>query len=179
VLYALTRRALGPALATYAAQPVTLVDIGTAKGFSALCLEWARRDSGLLGRVVSLDVIDPAARRLRNTIADCDGPKTLAELLAPWPEAEAIEFRHEPADAWLARSTDRVVLAFVDGKHTREAVTREGVLLSARQQPGDLAVFDDLQLPPVAAAVADLATAYDFRYVLASPARIYAIGTRR
>lgn len=90
VIYAVTRAYLEGAT-----HDVTLVDVGTAKGFSALCLLWAMQDAGCRGRVISVDVIDPMARVRRNTVAEVDGYRTLAETLAPWPESQAIEFRQQ------------------------------------------------------------------------------------
>jgi predicted O-methyltransferase YrrM len=176
VIYALAAALL---VRTPAGGPVTLLDIGTAKGFSALCLEWARRDLHVEGRVVSVDVIDPAAAVLRNTVAECAGPQTLAQILAPWPEAETIEFRHDSGLDWLARTAGRIRFAFVDGKHTHDVVKREGFLIADRQHPGDVVLFDDVQLWPVASALSVLREAYDFQFLEAAPERIYGIGIRR
>jgi len=52
-------------------------------------------------------------------------------------------------------------------------------MLAARQRPGDLVVWDDLQIPGVNQAVDDAAVWYAVAPVLASADRAYAIGTRR
>ncbi len=174
VLYALARAYL-----TNYNGPVTLLDIGTAKGFSALCLAWALRDVGGLGAVVSVDVIDPRARTYRNTVADCGGAKTLAEILEPWPDADSITFVCSTGVAWLDRHPVRVNVAFVDGKHDGAVVHREGELLAGRQYQGDLVVFDDIQIAGVGLAVEQLGAVYDLSYVAPKPERIYAIGVRR
>src|SRR5262245_9408863 len=64
ILYALTRHYLQGQI------DVSLLDVGTAKGFSALCLLWSLRDTDILGSVTSVDVIDPLARVKRNTVAE-------------------------------------------------------------------------------------------------------------
>lgn len=158
--------------------PVHLLDIGTAKGFSALCLQWALTDSGLAGDVVSVDVIDPEARVERNTVAECDGLKTLAEILEPWPEARAITFVKATGQSWLTTHTPRVHVAFVDGKHTYDAVSWEGALLATRQQAGDRVIFDDVHIPGIAEAMAELKS-YAFDTLAILPHRKYAIGRRR
>lgn len=175
VLYALARKVF----AELNEGPVTALDIGTAKGFSALCLEWARIDAGRCGQVTSVDVIDPASQVRRNTVADCDGLKSLREIMAPWPEADAIEFLHDTGIDWLTRTSGRVHFAYVDGKHTHDVVKREGLLLSDRQQPGDVVMFDDCQIDGVAQAVRDLEAVYDVQMLVVLPERRYAIGTRR
>lgn len=158
---------------------INLLDIGTAKGFSALCLLWALRDSGVEGHVTSVDVIDPGARVARKTIAEIDGLQTLAETLAPWSEAAEIEFLQSTGIDWLQANKGRVHIAFVDGSHEAAVVGREGHLLSDRQQSGDIAVFDDVHRPDLLAAVRSLKYFYEFSVIEALPTRHYAIGWRK
>lgn len=155
-----------------------VLDIGTAKGFSALCLQWALRDVGVTGHVVSVDVIDPCSRVTRNTVAELGAPLTLFELLRPWPEAATITFRHMTGIDFLLGYQGRIDCAFIDGKHTGAVVAQEGLLLAERQQPGDLAIFDDVHLKDVRQAVSDL-RAYNLEWISASPLRAYAVGRRR
>jgi predicted O-methyltransferase YrrM len=159
--------------------PVTILDIGTAKGFSALCLQWALMDSGRLGAVVSVDVLDPNGRELRNSVAELDGPKTLAEFLKPWPEATAITFLKFTGVDWLRSHPARVHVAFVDGKHSGSVAYQEGLLLAAGQESGDLAIFDDVQIDGIALAVKQLRKFYQFEELVISDVRRYAIGVRR
>lgn len=156
-----------------------ILDVGTAKGFSALCLLWSLQDSGKAGRVTSVDVIDPLGRVQRNTIAEVDGLKTLAETLAPWPEAQSIDFRKSTGIEWLHGHGDRIHVAFIDGKHSGAVVLQEGHLLAVRQMPGDLAIFDDVHIPDVSIAVNSLYPDYRLKYLEVLPNRHYAIGVRR
>lgn len=159
--------------------PMLFLDIGTAKGFSALCLQWALGDAGRAGRVVSLDVVDPSARLLRNTVAEVDGPLTLDETLEPWPETKDIVFLRCASLDYLREARDRVNAAFVDGKHEGEVVMKEGTSLSRLQKPGDAVVFDDVHLPSVCQAVESLAGSYLLEWVDVLPERRYAVGWRR
>ena len=160
--------------------PAHLVDIGTAKGFSALCLRWALSDSQVLGRVTSIDVIDPAARVRRNTVAELDGYLTLYETLAPWSEMRGTEFVCGEGLTWLQSSSSRIHMASIDGKHTEAVVREEALKLAERQQPGDLVFFDDVHLPGVAAAVRRVADVYDVleRFDVL-PQRAYLVAVRR
>lgn len=185
VIYAVTRHYLAQVL--FNARTVspddptfTTLDIGTAKGFSALCQRKAFLDAGAPCQLNSVDVMPPAARCYRNTVAELDGGglKTIAEILAPWPEAADITFLESTGIDWLQRHPERIHVAFVDGKHTGEVVRQEGKLLAKRQQAGDVAIFDDCQMPPVSQAVASLGEWYRIEYVKADP-REYAIGRRR
>ncbi len=172
-IYALTRAYL-----VLGRNGVTLLDIGTAKGFSALCLQWALDDSDLFGDVISVDVIDPKSHTLRNTVVECDGLKSLVDVLGPWPEANLIDFRHETGIGWLMDHPERVHVAFVDGKHSRDVVAKEAELLRDRQEPGDLVIFDDVQIQGVADAVGTI-SGYDVECVTVKPERRYAIARRR
>ena len=173
ILYTLMRQrlALEP-------NPVTCLDIGTAKGFSALVMRWALDDAGVEGTVLSVDVLDPLARVRRNTVAEVDRYLTLAETLAPWPEAQRIEFRQMTGVAAL-KSLKRVHVAFVDGKHTFAAVAEEVALLAARQQAGDLVMFDDAQIDGVAKAVGAASSHYEVSRFDLLPHRAYLLGIRR
>lgn len=187
VLYAAARRYLlgrdpgEGANGRHKAEPLSFLDIGTAKGFSALAMEWALADAGQNGTVTSVDVIDPAARVRRNTIAEVEGFRTLAEILQPWPESRAVRFLQSAGAVWLATAADRVHFAFVDGKHRGDVVRLEAGLLDGRQRSGDVIVFDDVHIPDVVEAVqAALRGRYNVRYVTAiEGAREYAVATKR
>lgn len=160
--------------------PVTILDIGTAKGYSALCLFWALHDSKREGQVYSVDVIDPTVRCLRNTVAEIEGLKTLAETLEPFPEAGKIVFEQSTGLQWLANHKERVHAAFVDGKHTGPVVEAEGELLAVRQKPGDVAIFDDVHLRGIYNAIYSLKKYYDVEFVTIRPnERAYAVGYRK
>lgn len=173
ILYALTRHYLAACTG-----PVRLLDIGTAKGYSALCLLWAVMDAKLHGRVTSVDVIDPLSDERRNTVAECDGSKTLADVLRPWPESQRIDFVKSSGQLWLTAHPERVNVAFVDGKHSYPAVSWEAALLSERQHEGDIVMFDDVHIPDVRKAVSELRS-YAVQYVPVLPNRQYAIARRK
>lgn len=153
-----------------------MLDIGTAKGFSALCMRWAQPQQ----RIVSVDVIDPLARVRRNTVAEVDGYRTLAETLEPWPESKSVEFVRSTGGEWLRGCSDRISFAFVDGKHTFDAVSTEMVELCRLQETGDVTLFDDVQIPGVARAVQNLSLTrrYKITYVGARQNRRYALAVR-
>ncbi len=157
---------------------VTLLDIGTAKGFSALCLAWALHDAYATGEVVTVDVIDPMARIYRNTVAEVNGPVTLADLLSPWPEADRIDALKMPGARWLQTQQSRVHLAFVDGKHSGSVVKQEGVFLWKLQEAGDVIVYDDVHLPEIWQAVKSVPD-YAVERIDVLPERAYAVAVRQ
>lgn len=177
VLYAVARRRL-EALPE-SESPVRLLDIGTAKGFSALCLQYALDHAHRTGLVTTVDVIDPLEAVRRNTAAEVDGFKTLREILAPFPAASRIVALKTTGLAWLESTTGRLHVVFVDGKHTGAVVAQESRLIAQRQEPGDVVVWDDVHIADVRAAVEKMAGAYEIEWLQVLPHRAYAIGVRR
>lgn len=160
------------------ARPAQFLDIGTAKGFSALCALWAAKDSQFPVKITSVDVIDPEGIEKRNTVAEVKGPVTLHQILKPWPEAREIEFKKMTSLAWFEKNPNvRVCFAFVDGKHAYDVVKKESEELALRQQPGDVIVFDDVQIEGVCQAVRELGR-YRVREIRVKDLRSYAIAER-
>lgn len=161
--------------------PLAAVDIGTAKGFSALCARWALDDAGHpSSSVTSVDVIDPSAAVQRNTVREVDGLKTLYETLEGFDGVDRITFVGGDSTAILEGWTQRVGFAFVDGKHSFHAVYRDAQALTGLQQTGDVIVFDDVQIPAVREAVALQSADYQLSELVAIPGkRSYVIGRRR
>lgn len=179
VIYAAIAKAVGDAVWTPGMW--VHVDIGTAKGFSALCARWAIDQFGVPAAVHSVDVLPQRERVRRNTCAEVDGLKTLAEVLAPWPEAVGMIAFHESTGIdFLRRSGERIHSAFVDGKHSAEAVGAEWRELAKRQEHGDIAIFDDVQMEPVSRGLKGADAVYTFeRLSLGTVNRTYAIGVRK
>jgi predicted O-methyltransferase YrrM len=175
VLYAVTREYLHRS----EDDAFNVFEIGTAKGFSAMCLLTALMDAEATGWVTSVDVMPPDERVRRNTVAEVTGLKTLHETLEPWPEANGIAFIESTGIEWLTQHPERVHVAFVDGKHSGVVVRQEGLLLADRQEAGDVVVFDDVHIPDVGAAVDSLKRVYDIERLQVLPKRAYAIARRK
>lgn len=161
VIYAVLRKLLDEKPDTSAND--VLLDIGTAKGFSACVMAKALHDAGRTDITIeSVDVVDPAAKVRRNTVAELDGFKSVHEVMSPFlPSGVALKLYGCGSFAVLEklrRESKRVLFAFVDGKHSYAVVNREARLLSGLQRENDIAIFDDCQLPEVNRAVATLST---------------------
>lgn len=179
VIYSTLRRYLeGP----YDGRAIAL-DIGTAKGFSACVMSHAIADAGADYDIVSLDVIDPNARAIRNSVAELDGLKTIDEFVSGHINPSVMTTFHGGGSTpWLnyaLRQNLRVGFAFVDGKHTHQQVYFEGMAISQLQKPGDVVVFDDCQIDPVCRAVDALPeSAYHINYIDIG-LRVYAVAVRQ
>jgi predicted O-methyltransferase YrrM len=182
VLYAV----LGDYLATKTPGAIHILETGTARGFSALCMARALADAGTPGCIVSLDVLPHMRPIYWNCIDDCEGRKTRESLLAPWRDLlEPIMFLQGDTRQTLRRlALARVHFAFLDAQHSYEAVIEEAAYVMARQQPGDVIVFDDVtatMFPGVVAAVDEIERQHPYavQRVAVSDQRGYAIATRQ
>lgn len=159
------------------------LDIGTAKGFSALMVRYAALDMGVPCRVHSCDVVRPDEPQWRNTVLECgrDVPLTLPETLAAFPAASDIVFYGMSGAHWLmSASPGHVHFAFVDGKHSGHVVRQEAQMLASQQEQGDVIVFDDVHIPDVrSAAWSTLGNAYERRVIQVLPKRAYMLCRRK
>lgn len=166
------------------------LDIGTAKGFSAVCMAIARRDSGLTRAIVSIDKVDPLERVYRNSRLEAiaERPLTVYEF-TEWIQPGPIAFMGGGSEIYFRqaltrRDSPRIMFAFVDGKHDFEVVRNEGHWLANFQVAGDVILFDDVQIKPVAEAVevfGELHSQYHIEYLDLNPVanRRYALATRK
>jgi predicted O-methyltransferase YrrM len=125
---------------------LTVVETGTARGFSALCLAKALHDVGATGKIVTFDVLPHGVKILWNCVSDADGPRTRAELLANYAELTEryLIFHAGDSKRELAKITfPRVNLAFLDSVHTYEHVMAEFSSIGDHQAAGDIVFFDD------------------------------------
>lgn len=141
---------------------VLFLDIGTAKGFSAVVMSWAIADAerSASARVESVDIVDPEMLVKRNSVIECDTLYTVYQFTAPFvAPATDVRFYGGGSANWLglaARAGRRIGFAFVDGKHTHDAVMFEALQVAKLQRPGDVIVFDDMQIKDLAKAVVNL-----------------------
>lgn len=181
VLYALLRKYLEDRDA------VCAVDIGTAKGYSAVVMARAIDDSGKTGRVVSIDVVEPTDRIARNSVleADHDERFTIAEFTDPFLGKTRPHFISGGSLAFLRQAVEgklHIGFAFVDGKHEKDVVREELRLLTKIQGLGDYIMFDDCHLQPVFEAAKRAVDIYDMTFVNVIPdkpsKRAYIYGRR-
>jgi cephalosporin hydroxylase len=173
VIYALARKLLAdsPGAGLF-------VDIGTAKGYSAVVMGWAIADAGANNWVLSIDAVDPSTRVTRNSVIEGDELFTVHEFVAPFIERSVrTEFVGGGSDFVLSGLSERVRFAFVDGRHSFAAVTADIANLQRLQQAGDIALFDDTQIDAVSAALGKL-RGYHVKRLRVNSLREYAVAVR-
>ena len=123
-----------------------VLETGTGRGFSALCMAKAMIDSDASGHVVTVDVLPHNTPMIWNCIDDHDGLKTRHELLSRWPhELGRVIFIQGRTKTQIPRiGLSRVHFAFLDAQHTTEDVIGEYVYVRTHQQIGDMIFFDDV-----------------------------------
>lgn len=170
--------ALGRSLIMRTADDQFWLDLGTAKGFSAVFMFLAALESrGSWGwNILTLDVIDPSSREPRNSIED---GKTVPEFVDPFLPPicrQNLLFGKVPVPE--SAFGDRINFAFIDGSHTYDGVKSDIRTVTPRQQAGDIIMFDDLQVPAVAKAVSEL-KGYEIEIIRLMPTRKYAIAVKQ
>lgn len=165
--------------------PLTVLETGTARGFSALCMAKALADAGRDGMVITLDSLPHDEAMYWNCVDDWDGPTSRSQLLALWPE----ELRRTVfVQGWTRRQLvrlgiSRIGFCFLDAQHTHQDVLAEFRFVSSRQKPGDVIVFDDVTpgvFPGVVSAVREIENegSYAIEFIGEQSQRGYAIAIR-
>ena len=128
--------------------PLTILETGTARGFSSICMSKALIDQKTSGYITSLDCISHNEKMLWNSISDLDGPKTRYDLLSKWPkELSNIIFIQGWTKELIKRlGFQRINFAFLDAQHTKNDVLLEFNYVYERQKTGDIIIFDDVTL---------------------------------
>jgi predicted O-methyltransferase YrrM len=165
---------------------MTLLETGTARGFSALCLARALSDSGQSGKIVTFDVLPHDVSMFWNCIADAQGPRTRADLLHEYENLleEFVIFHQGYTETALGKlAVSRIHFAFLDGSHTYQSLSNECGYVKKRQKRGDIIFFDDYTpqvFPGVVRAVDEMCPSEEYtkQIVTVSEERGYVIARR-
>ena len=125
---------------------VNVVETGTARGFSALCMAKALADAGASGKIVTFDVLPHDTPIYWNSVVDATGPRSRAALLADYADLIDRHVLFHRGDTRLElrkMAFPRVHFAFLDSVHTYDHVMAEFASIRGRQRPGDVLFFDD------------------------------------
>ena len=125
---------------------INVLEIGTARGFSSICMSKAIDDSNIGGEIITVDIIPNNKVFFWNCIDDHERPKTRLELLSKWKkELKKIIFKVGPSRFVLKKiKMRRINFAFIDGMHDLPNVKREFNFINLRQKKNDIIIFDDV-----------------------------------
>ena len=166
---------------------VNILETGTARGFSAICMARALDKMNIGGTIRTIDPLPHNKKMYWNCISDIDGKHTRKELLRNYSDliAARIKFIEGNAENILQTlNINRVHFAFLDAMHSYEEVMLEFNYLFNRQKKGDMIIFDDYTkslYPEVIKAVDEICENYPYhkKVILVSNQRGYAITTRK
>ena len=124
----------------------TILETGTARGFSAICMSKVLIDQKVKGKIISLDCISHTQKMYWNCISDIGGKTSREELLLNWEqELKNIIFIQGWSKEILKRiGLNRINFAFLDAQHTKKAVMEEFKYILRLQKKGDIIFFDDV-----------------------------------
>ena len=177
VLYSILRKYIQDQNINY----IKILEIGTARGFSSICMSKAIIDSKINGKISTIDIISNKNKIFWNCIDDHDGKKSRQELLNPWEkQLKNINFLTGPSSLILKKiNYDRINFAYIDGMHDDFNVRKEFKFISMKQKKGDFIIFDDYSsnFPDIIRFVNEIRDdeVYEIKIVSSSKHRSYAI----
>ena len=126
---------------------LNVVETGTARGFSSLCMAKALFDSEYDGKICTIDIIPHDKKIFWNSISDHQyGKITRGQLLKDWSnliERYIFFIKGTSKDVLKKHEILRIHFAFLDANHTFNDVMYEFYKISKSQKSGDIIVFDD------------------------------------
>ena len=168
VLYTALSKYLNDHMPQDIGDSILIVETGTARGFSALCMAKALADQERPGTILTFDLLPHRTRMYWNCIDDYDGPKSRSELLKPWNDLVERYVIFHQGDTRLEMPkvhTERIHFCFLDGAHSYEDVFCEFNQIRKRQKSGDMIVYDDYtpdQYPGIVKAVDQICEEYQY-----------------
>lgn len=165
---------------------VNIVETGTARGFSSVCMAKALDDFGVSGSILTFDLLPSKDSIYWNCIDDNNSKSNRFDLLSNWRYLvdKYIIFIQGDTRVMLPRiGVGRVHLAYLDGSHKYEDVFFEFQQLYKFQNSGDMIIFDDYsesKFPGLVRAVDEICSEFGYKKVVlaASNDRGYVLATK-
>jgi len=165
---------------------INILETGTARGFSALCMAKAMETGKICGRIITFDVLPHNNKMYWNCIDDNEGKKTRQELLKPYSDLteKYIWFHQGNTKIELPKlQTDRIHFAFLDSAHDYYYLMSEFLNIKNKQQKGDIIFFDDYTpklFPGVVKAIDEICEKYNYskKIITISEQRAYVIAEK-
>lgn len=166
---------------------INIIETGTSKGFSSLCMAKALNDQGKKGTIHTIDILPKNKQIFWNSISDFEGKKNRYELLEKWSDLrDKYLIYYEGFSNKILKNhitLKRIHFAFLDGSHTYLDVGYEFKFIASKQFKNDIIIVDDynIQYPGLIKAVDELSKDLDYSIELINSSinRTYAICTKK
>tara|TARA_Y100001968_G_scaffold163546_1_gene149604 strand:+ start:2982 stop:3821 length:840 start_codon:yes stop_codon:yes gene_type:complete len=125
---------------------IKILETGTARGFSSVCMAKALEDSRRNGVIITIDILPNNQKVYWNCIADKKGKLKREELLIKWEdllEKYIIFIQGDTQIVLNHLTTKRFNIAFLDACHTYFDIMAESKYIKERQLTGDIIIYDD------------------------------------
>ena len=126
---------------------MNIVDIGTARGFSSLCLAKALENNNISGKIFTFDILPNRSSFFWNSHTDISqGQLSRIELLKPWRnlvDKYIIFFSTATFNSLNIVDIPKIHFAFIDGSHSFKDVFLEINYLIQRLDNNSILIFDD------------------------------------
>lgn len=162
-----------------------ILETGTARGYSTLCLAKAINDKKVVGRIYSIDILPHNKKIYWNIEDDLSGKKTRSEILNKWSDLvnRYIFFcQGESINILPKLNLKRIHFAFLDSSHNYIDIKFETNFVKTCQKKGDLIIFDDfnkIDFPGVVRVVQSLENQYDISIYSLNDNRNIAIAKKK
>ena len=125
---------------------INIIEIGTARGFSSLCMAKSLNFFKIEGKIITIDPLPHKVKMFWNCIDDWDGEKTREQLLSNYKvlTKKYINFIEGESENELPKiKLSRIHFAFIDGTHEYENIIMEFNFVASKQLAGDIIILDD------------------------------------
>ncbi len=163
----------------------TFLDVGTAKGFSAIIMSRFIINNSLNADIHTVDIIGHNNKKYWNSILDVEkGKLSRKEFLEPYNKYLGnITFHKGKTKKILPKiKSKRINFAFIDGSHEYEDVLFEYNFIKSKQKKGDIILFDDVtnKFEGIKRLINEIAefSLYSVKKIESSKFRAYAIAER-
>lgn len=129
-------------------EEINIVETGTARSFSAICMAKALKDSNRNGKIYTFDILKNDVKYFWNCIKDFEGKHMLQELVKPWQELVDkyivyINGRTDKLLPNLLKEKGRIHFSFLDAQHDYINLKFELDSVNEKQEKGDIIICDD------------------------------------
>lgn len=160
---------------------INILETGTARGFSTLCLWEGLSKMKKQGTIWSIDKIGHTQKKVWKGIPDFYRPVSRHKILKEFHKKN-IHFLKLLLPAEITKiPKKRYHFAFLDAEHTATSVKHEIDFLKTNQKKGDVIFFDDVNIklfPGVCEAIKNI-TGYKLKFIFGTNHRNYVVATKK